>query len=181
MAVQPMPAVPHASHGYGSYWRTAEQVEETDPWSLPSSQETTKSNASLPLSNKRTLTFDEDEDEDEEEDFGDPFSLQQRNAYPFSHTRMPDLNSLLPSPTPNHLGSGKIATPRAFAIPRSRFPINKEKKPALEGQENLGLTPKALLVPSTVTTGNPQGVDFEDAEFLIARESTDTDDVMEGC
>jgi Ribonucleotide reductase inhibitor len=164
MAVQPMSAIPSDLDPNG---RSAEQVETLNPWSVPSSQESTYSDAPLPASNKRNFTFDQ-EDDDDEDKFGNDLLRQQPSSYPFSHTKMPSLNTFFPAP-------GR-SEQRAFAIPRSRFPGSRDRRLVLEGQENLGLTSKS----SVTLKSNPES-DFEDADFLEAREDVDMDNVIRRC
>ncbi len=180
MAVQPIPALASDIYPYAHKERTAEQVEEPALWSsLPSSQESAYSNAPPPLSNKRTFAFDQDEDGvDDDCLLGNDFPIQQPASYPFSHTRMPDLNTLLPSPNAQSFRNSSLGTARAFAIPRTRFPSSKDKKPALEGQENLGLDSKSSTGITTAFNGE---TDFEDADFLKEREDVDIDNLMDGC
>jgi Ribonucleotide reductase inhibitor len=166
MAVQPMPAVPSDFDPTG---RNAEHVETLNPWSVPSSQESTYSDAPLPASNKRNFAFDreEEDDDDVDDEVGNDLS-QQPSSYPFSHTDMPSLNTFFPAP-------GR-SEQRAFAIPRSRFPGSRDRRLVLEGQENLGLTSK-----SSGTLKSNHESDFEDADFLEAREDVDMDNVRRGC
>jgi Ribonucleotide reductase inhibitor len=179
MAVQPMPAASISNYRHISAPKRAEQAEESDPWSLPSSQESTDSNAPRAPSNKRTFAPDQENNGDDD-GFGNALQSQQRSPYPFSHTRMPDLNTLLPSPGAQSLRATNAGTQRAYAIPCSRFAGRKGRNPALEGQENLGLTLKACGGPANTTTTtalvNEAEVDFEDADFLQERGDVDVDD-----
>lgn len=177
MAVQPMPAASSGTYGYLGGERRAEQAEEPDPWSVPSSQQSADSFAPPAISNKRAFTSDQDEDDDD--DLGNDVLSQERSTYPFSHTRMPDLNTLFPSPTAQPFLNNSTGTPRAFAIPRSRFSSSKDKKPALEGQENLGQGSKALGMLAAVTNALDREIDFEDADFLAAKEDADVDNMMD--
>ena len=181
MAVQPLPVVSNGSYGYVLGQSRAVQAEEPDPGSLPSSQESTDNYIPFAPSNKRTFTSGEDEDEDDKDDFGNDILSQKRSTYPFSQTRTPPLNTLFPPPDVHSVYNSNTSTPRPLAIPRSRFPSHKDRKPALEGQENHGLTPQVLGMPASIINASERGVDFEDAEFLTAREEVDTDNQMEEC
>lgn len=179
--MQPLPVVSSGSYGYVLGQSRAVRAEEPDPWSLPSSQESTDSYIPLPPSNKRTFTFDEDEDEDEKDEFGNDILGQERSTYPFSHTRTPALNTVLPPLGVHSFHNSSTGRLRPFAVPRSRFPGHKDIKPALEGQENQGSTPQVLGMPASVINASERVVDFEDAEFLTAREDVDIDNLMEEC
>jgi Ribonucleotide reductase inhibitor len=163
MALQPMLT---AASELGPYRRNAEQAEALNPWSPPSSQESTYSDSPLPPSKKRNFTFDQDEDDEVE--FGNDFLTQQPSSYPFSHTRMPSLDPFFPTPARSEQ--------RAFAIPRSRFPSSRDWRLVMEGQENLGLTSRA----SNTLKSNPE-IDFGEADFLESREDVDVDNMMHGC
>ncbi|KAF7513905.1 hypothetical protein GJ744_006519 [Endocarpon pusillum] len=181
MAVQPLPVLSSGSYGYVPGQSRAVRAEEPDPWSLPSSQESTDSYIPFPPSNKRTFTSDEDEDEDDKDEFGNDILSQERSTYPSSQTRMPPLNTLSLSPDVQSFYNGNTSIPRPFAIPRSRFPSHKDRKYNPEGQENHDVTPQALGMPASVINSSQGVVDFEDAEFLTAREDVDTDNLMEEC
>lgn len=178
MAVQPMPRPSSGVSSYQFSRKGAEQADEPDPWSLPSSQESINSNAPSAPSNKRTLTFDQEDDN--ADDWGHEFSDRQTPSIPFSHTEKSDLNPFFSSSARQSLTSNNINTnsARAFAIPRSRFPSSKDKRPALEGQENPGS--KASELAPGFTTASDQELDFGDAIFLRARDDVDTDDIMDG-
>lgn len=177
MAVQPLPVALSGNHGHVPSQRGAAQVEEPNPWSLPSSQESRDSLVPFPPSNKRTFTSDGDEED--EDDFETGTTSQERSTYPFSHTTMPSLNTPFPTSQLHPPHNNNANTPRPFAIPRSRLSSNKEKKIGLEGQENHGLTPEVLSIPASVISASESVVDFEDAEFLAAREDVDIDNLME--
>ncbi|ERF72541.1 hypothetical protein EPUS_02823 [Endocarpon pusillum Z07020] len=181
MAVQPLPVVSSGSYRHVLGQNRAVRAEEPDPCSLPSSQESTDSYIPFPPSNKRTFTSDEDEDEDDKDEFGNDILSQERSTYPFSQTRMPPLNTLFPSPDVQSFYNSNTSIPRPFAIPRSRLPSHKDRKSVLDGQENHDLTPQALGMPASVINSSERVVDFEDAEFLAAREDLDTDNLMEEC
>ena len=181
MAVQPMPAARFDPLRYASNGGMAEPAEDCLSWSIPSSQESMDSHAELTSSNKRAFIADEDEDEDDEDDPVNCCLSPPRLSYPFSHTRMPDLNTLLPSPAAQTSRNGSMATPRAFAVPRSRFCGSEDKKPAPDGQENLDLISKASNTPTGAPTAVVHEVDFEDADFLKARPDVDFDDSMDSC
>lgn len=181
MAVQPLPVVSSGCYGHVLGQSGAVRAKEPDPWSLPSSQESTDSYIPFPPSNKRTLTSDEDEDEDDKNEFGNDILSQERSTYPFSHTRTPAPNTLFPPLGVHSFHNSSTGTPRPFAIPRSRFPAQKDIKPALEGQENQGSTLQVLGMPASVINASERVVDFEDAEFLTAREDVDIDNLMEEC
>jgi Ribonucleotide reductase inhibitor len=178
MAVQVMPAASGPASEYLPWQRRAEQVEETDSWSLPSSQDSTFTSTPLVPSNKRTFTFDQDEND--EEDVAVNFMGQEQSTYPFSHTRMPDLNTLLPAPASQYLKTSYMGT-RAFATPRSRVSNSKDRRPVLEGQENLGLSSKTSNMPVPIPGSVDRDDDFEDADFLTTREDIDIDNLMDGC
>jgi Ribonucleotide reductase inhibitor len=177
MAVQTMPASSGASR-YLPWQRRAEQAEEADPWSQPSSQDSTFNSTILSPSNKRTFAFDQDEND--EEDVAFDFMGQEQSSCPFTHTRMPRLNALFPAPASHSLNTSNLGT-RAYAIPRSRVSNSKERRPVLEGQENLGLSDKACSMPAPFSSQSKGNVDFEEADFLTAREDVDIDDLMDGC
>jgi Ribonucleotide reductase inhibitor len=195
MAVQPMPVYYGSTH---AYQRGAEEIEEPDPWSVPASQESMDSNVSLAPSNKRGLTFDLDDDDDEIGIDGSSMN-QHQPPYPFSHTRMPNLNTLTPLNTTTQslqpqTNNTTPHTHRPFAIPRTRLRRSsssnlnlKPKSRALEGQgqENIRLSLTSTLpmsnigvsvAPPASTSTTP--FDFEDANFLKARE--DVDELMDG-
>lgn len=196
MAVQPMPP----SCRSNTYQRGAEEIEEPDPWSVPSSQESVDSNAPVLPSNKRGFAFDLDEDEDGDEvgigiDGTSSISQQQPPA-PLSYTRLPILSSAAPST--NHslqLQANNTTFYRPFAIPHSRLPSSsgsssssrrtmktKVRALASRGQENIGPSTLSTLMMAE-TDVNPTSVgiatvDFEDADFLAARE--EVDELMDG-
>ncbi len=201
MAVQPMPV----SYRSNAYERGAEEMEEPGLWSVPSSQESIDSNPSALPSNKRGFTFDLDEDDDDNDEVGvDGTSAvsQQQPPYPFSHARLP-ISNFNSNPTVSLIDQSLRAQAnsttfhRPFAIPRSRLPSNdnnrtlKTKARALagQGQENIGLSMMSNLpvagkyvnaVSSATSATFPLTAtfDFEDADFLEARE--EADEMMDG-
>ena len=135
-------------------------------------------------SNKRSFTFDLDDDNNDGGDDGEfgcagPLITQQRPAYPSNHALIPQPNSL--QPQTNNSNSNLH---RHFATPRTRFLSSKQPKPpSLEGQENIthpmtNIGRGAL----SVNTAPQLDFDFEDAEFLEAREEVEGggDEFMDG-
>jgi len=177
MAVQTMPASTGVSR-YLPWQRRAEQAEEADPWSQPSSQDSIFNSTPLAPSSKRPSAFDQDENDEEDATFDS--MGQEQSSYPFSPARMPHLNTLFPAPVSHSLNNSNLGT-RAYAIPRSRVSNSKDRRPVLEGQENLGLSGKACRMPASFPLQSNGHVDFEEADFLKAREDVDIDDLMDGC
>lgn len=169
MAVQPMPSAPVNAYGYGPWGGSAEQAEESDPWSLPSTQESIDSNLPAVPSNKRSYECEGDEGDD-----GYGFLSQQQLCFPFGHLSMPHQNPPPASPAlcPPFQDSD-ASTSRAFAIPHSRLASSRDKNTAPEGQENLGTSSKSSWTMPSATTALEHEVDFEDADFLRAREDVD--------
>lgn len=150
LAVQAFPPSSHAS---------------SDPYSLPSSQESAFSTDSMPAANPNKRALDESEDEETTNiwDESNPLSPDFRvkgthrrgSSYPFSHTRMPNFNTLLAMSNPTNTPS------RPLARPKTRL-----KRPDL-GQEN-------AFAMSMV--GHMEGLEeFEDAAFLRRREDVEMD------
>ena len=193
------------SYRSNAHERGAEEMEAPGLWSVPSSQESIDSNPSALPSNKRGFTFDLDEDDNDNDEVGiDGTSAvsQQQPPYPFSHARLP-ISNFNPNPTVSSIDQSLRAQAnsttfhRAFAIPRSRLPSNdnnrthKTKPRALagQGQENIGLSMMSSLpvagkyvnaVSSATSATSPLTAtfDFEDADFLEARE--EADEMMDG-
>jgi Ribonucleotide reductase inhibitor len=176
MAVQTMPASTEASR-YLPWQRRAEQIEEADPWSLPSSQDSTYNSTPLAPSNKRTFASDQDEKDGEDVTFDS--MGQKQSSHPFSPTRISPLNALFPAPVSLSPKTRNMGV-RAYAIPRSRTSKSKDRRPVLEGQENLGLSHKACSMPASFPRQSNGDVDFEEADFLEAREDVDVDELMDG-
>lgn len=191
MAVQPMPTTTSRPDGYVPHGRGAQQIEEPGPWSLCSSQESTDSNvptAPTPC-NKRSFTFDLDDDDE----FGcaGPLGAQQPPPHPFNHPFISNFNTPVNQLQPQshflqpQTNNSDPNLHRPFAIPRTRLASSKRPKPSsLEGQENIN--PPMSVVGRGPPSLNPAApdpdLDFEDAEFLEAREALDgnEDEFMDG-
>ena len=177
MAVQPLPpyisSIPATgfSSAQSSILLSAAEQEE-DPFSFPSSQESSISTVSSvqPAStrNKRVLNDDIDEDEEQIHNPYDHFSTNP--------TGMLELNSLM------RLGQGHSSTSRMIAKPRSRRNQNirqqQSKQDELlgkslvtEGQENVIGNDASSIHGSSQ---EPE-FDFGEAAFLSSREDVDMD------
>lgn len=158
----------------------------------PSSQDSIYSGALSAPSNKRTLTFDQEDDSDDDWHHDD-FPQPQTFSIPFTQTVRSDLSPFYSSSpssssharqslTNNTNNNNNInpSSSRAFAIPRSRFPSSRDKRPApLEGQENPSCSKAAEQAPGFPTASDHE-LDFGDAQFLQARDDFDTDEIMHG-
>lgn len=177
MAVQPLPQ--HISNTSAAGFSSAQSSitlsaaeQEEDPFSFPSSQESTISTASSiqPHSGRNKRVFDDEVDEDE-----------QQTHNPYDHfstnpTGMLELNSLM------RLGQGNSSTSRMIAKPRSRRNrgLHQQQSQAhemfrksfvAEGQENF------MGNAGSFTHGFSQEpeFDFGEAAFLSRREDVDMD------
>ncbi|KKY18858.1 hypothetical protein UCRPC4_g04755 [Phaeomoniella chlamydospora] len=198
LAVQP---TPNPGGAYLSAYSsiTLSAAEQEDPFSSPSSQEsaaTVASDSSVPSSrpNKRILDDIEDDEAYGDDDnaplpsvpMADNSFMEHKthhrrgSSYPFSHTRMPDLNTLMSSPPSSNIGlesslGNHHLTSRAIAQPRSRRAAAaaaanmKTRKPSWEmvGQENSREWQQQTRMALDFEN------DFEDAEFLRRREDVE--------
>lgn len=185
MAVQPMPRPLSGASSYNCSRKGAEQAEESNPWSLPSSQDSINSDAPSAPSKKRTLAFNLEDDSDN--DWGHDDLQAQTSSIPSTHIERSALNPFFSSSYSSSSGRQSFTSnninansPRAFAIPRSRFLNTKDKRPALEGQENPSSKESELPTTTGYTVASDRDLDFGDAHFLMARDDVDTDDIMDG-
>jgi hypothetical protein len=161
LAVQSMPDSAPFSMGLS-------MAVDDQPDSLPSSQESNSSSASMQTAqpanrNKRSqASYPDEDEEDDEEAFGSSILAREpRSVYPISHTRMPDLNTF----------TARVhSLNRAIAVPRARR--KKFVWHGMEGQENMP------VCVGDVTNGRFE-FDFEDAGFLRQRNEVEGDVEMD--
>ena len=208
LAVQPQSGPTTAFHSTSSTlslpMTMSRADEEPDPWSLPSSQDSTyslDSNVNTPPRTvlkklpKRALELEADVREEDGENEGNMSAMAEEihnsqtstarihrrgSSYPFSHTRMPDLTALLSSSQTATNSNRTFATPRS----RSKFKINVSAKTEESGlglgQENLAFGFGCGFrggMSLQINDDDDNDDDFADAAFLRRREDVE----MHGC
>ena len=182
MAVQPLPHYISKTSAAGflsaqSSITLSAAEQEDDPFSFPSSQESTISTVSSiqAPSNRTKRVFDADVDDDEDED-------EEQSHTPYDHfsknpTGMLELNSLMRLGQSNPSKARMIAKPRSrrhhgLHHPRSKADETFNKRLVAEGQEN---SMGGAAGGFTNSFSQEPEFDFGEAAFLSRREDVDMD------
>ena len=204
-AVQPFAQAPNVPFSSAHSSIALSAAEQEDPFCFPSSQESTSTVSSMPstfprsaaVSNKRPFDDAEENDQDLSDDHSLPFSPLNNNtsgstshhrrgsSYPFSHTRMPDFNTLANTTSPTFSVSppSDLVPTRPIAQPRSRLThagassnrtrpeMSRKSSWAMAGQENQNQMDFDFHGGSNCG-GTAEG-DFDEARFLSRKEDVE--------